>query len=99
MPGLPLSGIPASPWRPEVLFSPSSNNVQCYITDGAPQDQWRQVIERVGRDPLAWPNTDYLPAGMQVNGLSQANIYGDGCSPATNYSLVRLDEESTGRVY
>jgi Kelch motif len=83
----------------EVLFSPSSNDVQCYIPDGAPQDPWRPVIEWVGRDPLAWPSTDYLLRGSQLNGLSQANIYGDDCSPATNYSLVRLGDESTGQVY
>jgi Kelch motif len=83
----------------EVLFSPSSTDVQCYIPDGAPQDPWRPVIEWVGRDPVVWPRTDYLLRGKQLNGLSQANIYGDDCSPATNYSLVRLDDESTGRVY
>jgi Kelch motif len=83
----------------EVLFSPSSTDVQCYIPDGAPQDPWRPVIESVGHDPLVWPSADYLLKGRQLNGLSQANIYGDDCSAATNYSLVRLDDESTGQVY
>jgi hypothetical protein len=41
----------------------------------------------------------YLLRGTQLTGLSQANVYGDDCSPATNYPLVRLRSTATGRVH
>jgi hypothetical protein len=44
------------------------------------------------------PTVHYLLRGMQLNGLSQANIYGDDCNPSTNYPLVRLRNISTGQV-
>src|SRR5262249_47276103 len=41
----------------------------------------------------------YLLKGTQLNGLSQANMYGDDCNPSTNYPLVRLRCSVTGQVY
>src|SRR5262249_34977394 len=44
--------------------------------------------------------TDYfLLQGIQLNGLSQANIYGDDCNPSTNYPLVRLTNTATHDVF
>jgi hypothetical protein len=40
----------------------------------------------------------YLLKGTQLNGLSQANMYGDDCNPSTNYPLVRLRNISSGQV-
>ena len=86
----------------QVLFSPSSNNVQVYTPDGGPQEAWRPTITSVT------PHTPggifqipdyYLLQGTQLNGLSQANVYGDDCQPATNYPLVRLHNTSTGHVF
>jgi hypothetical protein len=82
----------------QVLFSPSSSNVQCYTPDGGPQDAWRPVITSITRHgaPSA---TDYVLEGLQLNGLSQANLYGDDCNPSTNYALVRLRNVTTHQVY
>ncbi len=41
----------------------------------------------------------YILKGTQLNGLSQANTYGDDCYPATNYPIVRLQNTSTNKVY
>jgi hypothetical protein len=41
----------------------------------------------------------YLLQGTQLNGLSQANVYGDDCQSATNYPLVRLHDVSSGNIY
>ncbi len=41
----------------------------------------------------------YLLRGTQLNGLSQANMYGDDCYPATNYPLVRLRSSLTNETY
>jgi len=82
----------------EVLFSPSSSDVECYEPDGGPQDAWRPVITSIHRSgkPAAH---HYRLNGMQLTGLSQANIYGDDCNPSTNYPLVRLRNHKTDEVF
>ncbi len=82
----------------QVLFSPSSSNVQCYTPDGSPQDAWRPVISAVTHHGTSPATFYYLLTGQQLNGLSQANMYGDDCNPSTNYPLVRLRNTHTGQV-
>jgi hypothetical protein len=83
----------------QVLFSPSVDDVQCYTPDGGPREAWRPTIEG------AFPHCRndrvdyYVLRGTQLNGLSQANIYGDDCYPATNYPLVRLRGQGTNEIY
>jgi hypothetical protein len=79
----------------EVMFSASSSNVQIYQPDGGPQDGWRPTITSVA--PLF--ADQYLVQGTQLNGLSQANIYGDDCCPATNYPLLQLTNVGTKEVF
>ena len=82
----------------QVLFSASSSSVQVYTPDGGPQDAWRPTISSVTPHGVIF--TDYiLVQGTQLNGLSQANIYGDDCYPATNYPLVRLTNTVTHEVF
>jgi hypothetical protein len=83
----------------QVLFGPSSSNVQCYTPDGGPQDAWRPVISSVELQGFLPSNIHYLLKGTQLNGLSQANMYGDDCNPSTNYPLVRLRNSITGQVF
>jgi hypothetical protein len=85
----------------EVLFSPSSSDVRLYQPDSGPQEGWRPAIASVtvaGAHGFL-PAVDYVLTGTQLNGLSQANMYGDDCYPATNYPLVRLRERSSGQVH
>ncbi|HLK57644.1 MAG TPA: hypothetical protein VKU00_13850 [Chthonomonadaceae bacterium] len=80
----------------QMLFSPSSTNIQCYTPVGGPQEAWRPTISAV----IPHCNPPYcLLKGTQLNGLSQANMYGDDCCPATNYPLVRLRNTATNRIY
>ena len=82
----------------QVLFSASSSNVQVYTPDGGPQDAWRPTISSVLPHGVIF--TDYIQVqGTQLNGLSQANIYGDDCYPATNYPLVQLRNTVTHQVF
>ena len=81
----------------QVLFTASSGNVQCYTPDGGPHEAWRPTISAV--IPQVSPPSTYLLKGTQLNGLSQANMYGDDCSPATNYPIVRLRSTSDGKVH
>jgi Kelch motif protein len=82
----------------QVLFGPSSSNVQCYTPDGSPQDSWRPMISSVELQGVLPSTVHYLLKGTQLNGLSQANMYGDDCNPSTNYPLVRLRNISSGQV-
>jgi hypothetical protein len=79
----------------EVMFSASSSNVQIYQPSGGPLDGWRPTITSV--TPLF--ANQYLLQGTQLNGLSQANIYGDDCCPATNYPLLQLTNVATQEVF
>jgi hypothetical protein len=82
----------------EVLFSASSTNVQVYTPDGKPADAWRPTIASIQAHGVFI--TDYLLLqGTQLNGLSQANIYGDDVYPATNYPIVRMEDTKTHQVF
>jgi hypothetical protein len=81
----------------EVLFSPSAD-VECYVPDGAPREAWRPAITGVVADCDPCQPDQYLVRGTQLNGLSQANMYGDDCHPATNYPLARLRSQATGEI-
>ena len=84
----------------QVMFSPSSKEVQVYTPDGGPEESWRPTITSVTPhySNQIFANADYYTLqGTQLNGLSQANTYGDDCQPATNYPLVRLS--GGGKVY
>lgn len=79
----------------QVLFGVGGKNLQVYTPHGSPHDAWRPTIHAVH----SLGGGHYLLKGTQLNGLSQANIYGDDCYPATNYPLVRLKNEATHKVY
>jgi Kelch motif protein len=83
----------------QVLFGPSTNNLQCYTPDGEPQEAWRPAIREVIPHCTRAGTDYYLLRGTQLNGLSQANTYGDNCYPATNYPLVRLRSMQTNQIY
>ena len=82
----------------EVLFSASSNNVQLYVPDGGPQEGWRPTISAITSHGVYF-NDYFLLQGTQLNGLSQANIYGDDCYASTNYPIVQLTNPATHEVY
>jgi len=83
----------------QVLFSPSSQDIQVYTPDGGPQEAWRPTISAIVPHCSGSSPDYYLLKGTQLNGLSQANTYGDDCAAATNYPLVRLRNTHTGKVY
>jgi hypothetical protein len=83
----------------QVLFGPSIKELQCYTPDGGPHEAWRPSISEVVADCGASGLDFYAVRGTQLNGLSQANIYGDDCYAATNYPLARLRSTVTGGVY
>lgn len=80
----------------EVLHTNNSSTVAIYTPDLAPDAAWRPTITAV---PAALhPGGTYTLQGRQLNGLSQAVIYGDEGAMGTNYPIVRLTNSSTGDV-
>jgi hypothetical protein len=79
----------------QVIYSNANSNVQIYTPDGSPDPEWRPAI-------TSYPSNvriaqTYTLQGRMLNGLSQACSYGDDCTNATNYPLVRL--EGGGHVF
>jgi len=71
----------------EVLFAAGTKAVYVYTATGNPNSAWKPTIS-------SFPSDIQLGAtvtlrGMQLNGLSQAAMYGDDAQQATNYPLVR----------
>jgi hypothetical protein len=85
----------------QVMFGQRSNNLQVYTPDGGPQEAWRPTITSVTPHSggLFLSPDYYTLQGTQLNGLSQANMYGDDCQPPTNYPLVHLHNTSTGKTF
>jgi hypothetical protein len=81
----------------EVLHTNNSSTVAIYTPDLAPDPSWVPTITAV---PAALhPGGTYTLQGRQINGLSQAVIYGDEGAMGTNYPIVRLTNTSTGNVF
>ncbi|MEO6701517.1 MAG: choice-of-anchor D domain-containing protein [Jatrophihabitantaceae bacterium] len=74
----------------QVLYSNQSSKVTIYTPDGAPDNAWRPVISSV--PAFMARGHHYSLTGKQFNGLSQACVYGDDATMATNYPIVRLEQ-------
>jgi hypothetical protein len=78
----------------EVLFSNGSQSIEIYQPDGSPDPSWAPAI--TSSPSTVQPGHSYTLKGRQINGLSQANSYGDDATSATNYPLVRITNNATG---
>jgi len=80
----------------EVLHTNGTSAIAIYSPDGAPDPAWKPSITSVVT--ALHPGWTYVLHGRQINGLSQAVIYGDEGAMATNYPIVRLTNTNTGEV-
>ena len=80
----------------QVLWSDGSDVVSVYTPSGTPHASWRPVITSAPATVKA--GHDYTLHGQQLNGLSQACMYGDDAAMATNYPIVRLRHGTNGKV-
>ena len=81
----------------QVLFSTCTSDIEVYTPTGAPHAAWRPHITHVPK--VVHRGHSYRLRGRQLNGLSQANSYGDDAQMATNYPLVRLKRIGAKNVY
>jgi hypothetical protein len=80
----------------EVLLSARSQDIRVYQPDGSPDSSWAPEITSC--PATVAPGGTYTLEGRQLNGLSQANSYGDDATMATNFPLVRITNNATGNV-
>ena len=79
-------------------FSTSfSSQVQIYTPSGTFNDAWRPTITKVA-STLTHGSANNAISGTQFNGLSQCSYYGDDNQSATNFPLVRITNNATGKV-
>ena len=81
----------------EVLLSAISQDIRVYQPDGTPDPLWAPEITSCPSS--VQPGRTYTLKGRQLNGLSQANSYGDDATMATNFPLVRIRNLATNHVY
>jgi hypothetical protein len=80
----------------QVLFACGINDIEVYTPDGFPDEDWRPEITSV--PTFLRLKQTYTLQGRLLNGLSQANSYGDDASMATNYPLVKIRNLKTGHM-
>ncbi len=80
----------------QVLFANGTSDIEVYIPDGGPDEDWRPEITSL--PVFLRIKQTYTLQGRLLNGLSQAVSYGDDATMATNYPLVRIRNLKTGHV-
>lgn len=84
----------------EILLSTQAGQAYIYTPDaneGSFQSAWQPTI--VGFPDTLVIGHSYLLTGTQLNGLSQANSYGDDAQMATNYPIVQITDTVSNAVY
>jgi hypothetical protein len=81
----------------QVLYSTCTSQLQVFTPSGGPHPHWRPKIIHVPK--VLHHGHSYRLRGRQINGLSQANAYGDDAQMATNYPLVRLKRVGSNKVF
>ena len=97
--------LPNVPYQTRMMVLPSgqalvateTTTVYCFTPDGTPDEVWRPSITGVSH--ILHASFTYTLFGRQLNGLSQAVAYGDDCTCATNYPIVRIRHLASGKVF
>jgi hypothetical protein len=80
----------------QVMFASGGTNIQVYTPSGSPDPTWLPTIT-TSPSTLETGHT-YTLYGRQINGLSQAVSYGDDAQMATNYPIVRVQNNASGHA-
>ena len=88
--------------QPSLLLLPTGevmlNLNFVYKSSGTFSNMWRPTITSFLFSNNVNPGGTYQIFGRQLNGLSQANAFGDEFQVATNFPLVRIINDATGDV-
>jgi hypothetical protein len=72
-------------------------DAELFTSNGRPDPAWRPTI--TSAPGTLTRGTTVQISGTQFNGLSVGSDYGDDCTNATNYPLVRITNIATGHVF
>ena len=72
-------------------------DAELFTSGGRPDPAWRPSIASV--PATLTRGTTVQISGTQFNGLTVGSDYGDDCTNATNYPLVRITNIATGHVF
>src|SRR6202035_2356242 len=81
----------------QIMLDARLGKLYVYTRGGQPRSAWRPSISSV--PPRLQAGASYQLTGRQLGGLTQGAAYGDDFQDATNYPLVRITSEASGRVY
>ena len=70
-----------------------------YTTAGTYEPSWAPTISSLSDTFLRPGELGRKLTGTQLNGLSQASVYGDDYNGSTNYPLIRITNNATGHVF
>jgi hypothetical protein len=78
----------------QLMFSDGNYGLTFVGTpSGAPQPQWRPVVQGISGS-----GTSYTLTGLRLNGMDAGAAYGDDAGMDENYPIVRL-QDASGHVY
>ena len=80
----------------QVLFAAETNEIYAYTYFSCPDVAWTPHI--TSGPSVVHKFFSYSLSGRLFNGMSQAVGYGDDASAATNYPLVRIQNNATGNI-
>jgi len=72
-------------------------DAELFTSNGRPDPSWRPTITSLANTLTR--GTTVQISGTQFNGLTVGSDYGDDCTNATNYPLVRITNIATGHVF
>jgi len=72
----------------QALFSAGTPEIYAYTPDGDPDPAWQPEITECPQKISA--GSTFILKGRRLNGMSQASVYGDDATVATNYPIVRI---------
>ena len=72
-------------------------DAELFTSSGSPDPSWRPTITSLASTLTR--GTTVQISGTQFNGLTVGSDYGDDCTNATNYPIVRITNISTGHVF
>jgi hypothetical protein len=72
-------------------------DAELFTSTGGPDPAWRPTI--TSAPGTLTRGTTVQVSGTQFNGLSVGSDYGDDCTNATNYPIVRITNEATRHVF
>ena len=77
---------------------PNHIDAELFTSTGTPDPAWQPNITSISTTTLTRGSSVQI-RGTQFNGLSVGSDYGDDCTNATNYPIVRLTNKATRHVF